>query len=128
MLEDYGTLSEEELLQEILEEIKDKNEINTSELEFKFAEGQLIIAGTLKNEKELKHLVDLLENFLDPKEYELEIELHSGNASNISKSADYEKELESEADSKYFKDELDEIDDDEDMSFDDDADFGDDKW
>jgi len=75
MIEEYGTLSEEELLQEILNQLEESSEIDSSDLDFKYVEDKLKISGTLQNEDELEVLISILEDYVDPKDYQCDVEL-----------------------------------------------------
>jgi hypothetical protein len=75
MIEDYGTLSEEELIAEIKKQLEDNEGIDASDLEFKYEDERLFINGTLQNDEELEVLVGILENYVDPKDYEMDVEL-----------------------------------------------------
>jgi len=78
MIEDYGTLSEEELLEEIIQELEEETEIDASNLEFHFEEGKLMIHGGLAKREDLEYLVGVLENHVEPSDYKLDIGLLSG--------------------------------------------------
>ena len=75
MIEEYGTLSDEELIQEIIAELEENGEIDPSDLDFKHVDDKLKITGTLQNEDELEVLVGILEDYVDPKDYQCEVEL-----------------------------------------------------
>ncbi len=79
MIEDYGTLSEEELIEEIQQELEESSDIDVAELEFKFEDGRLIVIGTLQDGDELESLVGVLENHVEPEDYELVIDLVEGD-------------------------------------------------
>lgn len=83
MIEDYGTLSEDELLVEIKQELDEKSDIDPTQLEFAFEEGKLIIQGTLANGEELETLVGVLENHIDPEDYDLHVELLDGDSETL---------------------------------------------
>ena len=126
MLEDYGTLSERELMEEILQELEENTEINASELEIKFDKGKLVLLGVLPNEEELENLIGVLENHLDAEDYELDIELAEGS-SKLLKPSKFTEEAEEPEEKKGLEDTLEEIDDDE-MDFVDDENFDEEKW
>jgi hypothetical protein len=105
MIEDYGTLSEEELLDEILQELEEATEVDTSELEFKFEAGKLHIYGTLPNEEELENLVSVLENHLDPNDYQFDVDLIEGQARRPARSEEVEVVNESASDEDKFMEE-----------------------
>ncbi len=79
MIEDYGTLSEEELIEEIQQELEENSDIDVAELEFKFEDGRLIVIGTLQDGDELENLVGVLENHIEPEDYELVVDLVDGD-------------------------------------------------
>lgn len=140
MIEEYGTLSEEELIQEIMAELEENGEIDPSELDFKFEDDKLKISGTLQNEDELEVLIGVLEDYVDPKDYQCDVELmeegvdsslvRERRASREAEDEDYEEE---EEDEDFDDDGLEEVDEDE-MDFDEDMDEeeddegSDDKW
>jgi len=140
MIEEYGTLSEEELIQEIMAELEENGEIDPSDLDFKFEEDKLKISGTLQNEDELEVLIGVLEDYVDPKDYQCDVELmEEGVDSSLVRDrraardvADEDYEEEEEEDEDFDDDGLEEVDED-DMEFDDDVDEeddegGEDKW
>lgn len=141
MIEEYGTLSEEELIQEIMAELEENGEIDPSDLDFKFEDDKLKISGTLQNEDELEALVAVLEDYVDPKDYQCDVELlEEGVDSSLVRDRrpardtdeDYEEEEEEEEDEDFDDDGLEEVDED-DMDFDEDLDDeedegGNDKW
>ena len=127
MIEDYGTLSEEELLQEITDDLVERDEIDISDLEMKFNNGKLKVTGSLKNEEELEAFVAVLENYVDPKEYDCEVELHEGQLDSITNLSSFDGDDEEQDEEEYFEDELEEVGEDG-LGFEDDGDFGDDKW
>lgn len=75
MIEEYGTLSEEELVEEIKKHLEENEGIDASDLEFKHEDDKLLISGTLQNDEELEVLVAVLEDYVDPKDYEMDVEL-----------------------------------------------------
>ncbi len=141
MIEEYGTLSEEELIQEIMAELEENGEIDPSDLDFKFEEDKLKISGTLQNEDELEVLIGVLEDYVDPKDYQCDVELmEEGVDSSLVRErrpardvTDEDYEEEEEEDEDFDDDGLEEVDE-EDMEFDEDLEDeeedegGDDKW
>ncbi len=140
MIEEYGTLSEEELIQEIMAELEENGEIDPSDLDFKFEEDKLKISGTLQNEDELEVLIGVLEDYVDPKDYQCDVELmEEGVDSSLVRERRVSRETEDEdyeeeEDEDFDDDGLEEVDED-DMDFDEDVDEeeeedegGDDKW
>jgi len=121
MIEEYGTLSEEELIQEIVNELEESNEIDPSELDFKFEDDKLKITGTLQNEDELEVLIGVLEDYIDPKDYQCDVELmEEGVDSSLTKrrraiQVDPEEEFEDEEEEEEDFDEegFEEVDEDE---------------
>lgn len=83
MIEDYGTLSEEELLEEISQDLTENTDINPENLELRFEDGKLNISGTLQNEDELELLVGVLENHVEPSDYKFEVELIEGDRGTV---------------------------------------------
>ncbi|KAB2842455.1 hypothetical protein F9K50_02000 [bacterium] len=143
MIEEYGTLSEEELIQEIMAELEENGEIDPSDLDFKFEDDKLKIRGTLQNEDELEVLIGVLEDYVDPKDYQCDVELmEEGVDSSLVRDRrpvrdvadeDYEEDEDEEEDEDFDDDGLEEVDE-EDMDFDEDLEDeeedegGDDKW
>lgn len=142
MIEEYGTLSEEELIQEIMAELEENGEIDPSDLDFKFEDDKLKIRGTLQNEDELEALVAVLEDYVDPKDYQCDVELlEEGVDSSLvrdrrpardTEDEDYEEEEDEEEDEDFDDDGLEEVDED-DMDFEDEDpededEGGNDKW
>ena len=121
MIEDYGTLSQEELREEILQELEENAELDTSELKLKFEGKKLFIIGALQNEEELENLVGVLENYMEPDDFELDIDLVEGHGA-----SDFEGGEESEAASKPVENDLEEIDDE--MDFVDEEEDIDEEW
>ena len=143
MIEEYGTLSEEELIQEIIAELEENGEIDPSDLDFKFEEDKLKISGTLQNEDELEVLIGVLEDYVDPKDYQCDVELlEEGVDASLGRSRrraaahheeeeedeDFEEEDEDFDDDGLEEVEEDELDFDEDEVMDDEDEGGDDKW
>ncbi|MFO1462162.1 MAG: hypothetical protein U1F66_00115 [bacterium] len=139
MIEEYGTLSEEELIQEIISELEESDEIDPSDLDFKFEDDKLKITGTLQNEDELEALISVLEDYVDPKDYQCDVELmEEGVDSTLNKDRriarepdeDYEEEDEEE-DEDFDDDGLEEVEEDE-LDFEDleedEGDDDEDKW
>ncbi|HCU25556.1 MAG TPA: hypothetical protein DF383_11125 [Deltaproteobacteria bacterium] len=119
MIEEYGTLSEEELIQEIIAQLEESEGIDPSDLDFKFEEDKLKITGSLQNEDELEILIGVLEDYVDPKDYRCEVELLEeglstgfGKSSRMSKESDEDDE--DEEDEDYFEEEgLEEVEEDD---------------
>ena len=137
MAEDYGSLSEEELTGEIQRQLDSHPEIDASDLEFKFEDGHLIVSGSLQTEEELEALVHLLENYMDPKDYSMEIEVadvpdreYAERSPFSSEEDDDEEEEEEEEKDEYIEEELEEFEEDEMEEGDDldEDDFDDEKW
>lgn len=132
MIEDYGTLSEEELLEEILQELEDSTEIDKDLLEFKFSDGKLHLYGTLQNQEELESLVSVLENHIEPEDYELEVDLveEQSDRGALNRGRSFESEEEDEADEgKLLEESLEELGDEEEVDFIDEEGIDDqDKW
>lgn len=144
MIEEYGTLSEEELIQEIIAELEENGEIDPSDLDFKFEEDKLKISGTLQNEDELEVLIAVLEDYVDPKDYQCDVELleegvdaslgrNRRRAAAHHEEEDEDEDFEEEDDEDFDDDGLeeveeDELDFDEDEVMDDEDEGGDDKW
>ena len=134
MIEDYGTLSEEELLEEIMHRIEENGEIDASDLDFKFEEDRLVITGSLQTEEEIEALTTILEDYLDPKDYSFDIDVAEAPDKTFKKGAfkaapEEEEEFEEDEEDEDFDDEgLEEVDE-EDMEIEEeDDDFDDDKW
>lgn len=126
MIEEYGTLSEEELLEEIIQDLDENTELDSSELEFKFEGGKLHIYGTLNNEEELENLIGVLENHIDPEDYHFEVDLIEGEHRTLDSSTYGADKVETSE--KFLEETLDDIDDDE-IDFVDEEGFDeDDKW
>lgn len=122
-IEEYGTLSEEELIQEIMNQLEDNDDIDPSELDFKFEDERLKITGTLQSEDELEALIAVLEDYVDPKDYQCDVEIleEAGIDSNFGKGARFRREaVEEESDEDEDEDDEDDEEEDED---DDDFDF-----
>lgn len=132
-IEEYGTLSEEELIQEIMNQLEENQDIDPSELDFKFEEDKLKITGTLQSEDELEALIAVLEDYVDPKDYQCDVEIleEAGIDSKFGKAARFrrptveededeeEEEDEDEEDDDDFEyDEEDELDEEDDADFD----------
>lgn len=83
MIEDYGTLSEEELLEEIMQDLQENTDINPESLDFRFEDGKLNISGSLQNEEELELLVGVLENHVEPSDYKFEVDLAEGDRGTV---------------------------------------------
>jgi hypothetical protein len=129
MIEDYGTLSEDELLEEILRELEEETEIDPNNLEFLFQKDKLVVRGTLQNQEELEYLVGVLENHLEAGDYDLEIELSEGQEEELIKEEPFSdtKVVDSE-DEEYVEEHLEKIDEDE-VDFADDEEVDDEeKW
>ncbi len=127
MIEDYGTLSEEELLEEITQELEE-NEIDIAHLEIKFENGKLVAHGTLNNDVELESFIDVLENHLDEGDYELDIDLEEGSSPLITEGSYTGKTPASSNDDEYVEKRVDEMDEGE-IDFADEDSFDDDeKW
>jgi len=126
MIEEYGTLSEEELLNEINQEIEEEGGINISRLEMTFENGKLLIQGELANEEELVNLVGVMENHVDPEDYSMDIELDEGDSA-LAKVKFTKQEESPKEEGAYVEETLDNIQDDE-MDFVDEEDLDDDKW
>jgi hypothetical protein len=92
MIEDYGTLSEEELLEEIYQELEETTEVDSSELEFKFEGGKLHICGSLQNEEELENLISVLENHVEPNDYQFDVDLIEGQPRRPAPAEDFDAE------------------------------------
>ena len=129
MIEDYGTLSEEELLDEILQELEESTEVDSSELEFKFEGGKLHIYGTLPNEEGLENLVSILENHLDPNDYEFDVDLVEGQARRPTRKEEIEVVSEGPEDDKFTEESLEDIEEEEmELEEDEGSEEDDDKW
>jgi hypothetical protein len=130
MIEEYGTLSEEELLDEILQELEEATEVDSSELEFKFESGKLHIYGTLPNEEELENLVSVLENHLDPNDYEFDVDLIEGQARRPARSEEAEPAAEPAEDEKFMEEGLEDVEEQDEVEFveDEAMEEDDDKW
>lgn len=114
MIEDYGTLSEEELLDEILQELEEISDVDSSELEFKFEGGKLHIYGTLQNEEELENLISVLENHIDPNDYQFDVDLIEGQAPRPSRGTEeLESEPEAVEEEKFMEESLEDIEEEE---------------
>lgn len=90
MIEDYGTLSEKELVEEIMRQLEQSGQIDASDLEFKFEEDKLTILGSLQTEEEFELLSQILEDYLDPKDYKLDIEVIEGISEDFSERSRFE--------------------------------------
>jgi hypothetical protein len=129
MIEDYGTLSEEELLGEILQELQETTEVDSSELEFKFEVGKLHIHGTLQNEEELESLISVLENHIEPNDYQFDVDLIEGQAPRPIPPEDLEAEPEVVDEEKLLEESLEDIQEEELEPVEDEAvEEDDDKW
>ena len=134
MNEDYSALSEEELIKEIQRQLENHDEIDSSDLEFKFEDERLVVTGGLTTDEEMESLVHILEDFLDPKDYVMEVEI----AETSDRSQDFEKARfapEEEDDDSDDMDELEEYDEDEvdedeeeEEDLEEEDDFDDEKW
>ena len=135
MSEEYGSLSEEEILLEIQHQLEAHPEIDATDLEFKFEEEQLIVSGGLQTDEELEGLVHILEVFMDPKDYTLDVEIVEAP------DPEYEArrllgrdEEEDEDEEELLEDDLEEFDEEEDADDEEDEneaeedDLDDDKW
>lgn len=120
-IEEYGTLSEEELIQEIMNQLEDNDDIDPSELDFKFEDDKLKITGTLQSEDELEALIAVLEDYVDPKDYQCDVEIleEAGIDSSFGKGARFRRPIaeNEEKDDKDEEEEDDEDEDDEDFDF-----------
>ena len=116
-IEEYGTLSEEELVQEIMNRLEDNGDIDPSELDFKFEDDKLKITGTLQSEDELEALVSVLEDYVDPKDYQCDVEIleEAGIDSNFKKGAAFRRLA---TDEDEDEDEEDDEEDEDDEDFD----------
>ena len=141
MIEEYGTLSEEELIQEIIAELEENGEIDPSDLDFKYVDDKLKITGTLQNEDELEVLIGILEDYVDPKDYQCEVELlEEGVDASLAKDRrrvmedeDEDEDEDLEEDEDFDDDGLEEVDEeeldmDEEPLEDEEDDGGEDKW
>jgi hypothetical protein len=120
-IEEYGTLSEEELIQEIMNQLEENDEIDPSELDFKFEDDKLKITGTLQSEDELEALISVLEDYVDPKDYQCDVEIleEAGIDSSFGKAARFRRPAVDDADEEEDEEEEDEEDeDDEDFEYD----------
>lgn len=122
MIEDYGTLSEEELLEEITQDLEENTEINPSDLEFRFEEGKLNISGSLQNEDDLELLVGVLENHVEPNDYKFEVDLVEGDRGTID-SESYAAESDT-----LLEESLEDIEGDDDVEYNEDEEGLDDGW
>ncbi|HKX12323.1 MAG TPA: hypothetical protein VJP40_04150 [bacterium] len=115
-IEEYGTLSEEELIQEIMNQLEENVEIDPSELDFKFEDDKLKITGTLQSEDELEALIGVLEDYVDPKDYQCDVEIleEAGIDSSFGKGARFRRPLKDEEEDEEDEDEDDEEDEDDD--------------
>ena len=127
MIEEYGSLSEDELLEEILQELEEETDLDPNSLDFIFEDEKLVVRGTLGSQEELENLVGVLENFVDPSDYELDVELATQEkSSGNGEQGEYESEPLSGDD--FEEESLEEMEGDE-MGFDDEEGFDDeDKW
>ncbi len=116
MIEDYGTLSEEELIEEIVRQLEQSGQIDASDLEFKFEEDKLIISGSLQTEEELELLSKILEDDLDPKDYKIDIEVIEGISEDFAERSHFEEEEEEEETDDLLEEGLEEVEE-EDMNF-----------
>lgn len=119
-IEEYGTLSEEELIQEIMNQLENNDEIDSSELDFKFEDDKLKITGTLQSEDELEALIAVLEDYVDPKDYQCDVEIleEAGIDSNFGKAARFRRPAEEDEDEEDEEEDDDEDEDDEDFEYD----------
>jgi hypothetical protein len=118
-IEEYGTLSEEELIQEIMNQLEDNDDIDPSELDFKFEDDKLKITGTLQGEEELEALIAVLEDYVDPKDYQCDVEIleEAGIDSKFGKAARFRAPAVEEDEDEDEEDEDDEDEEDEDFDF-----------
>ncbi len=96
MIEEYGSLSEEELLQEISQHLEENKEIDASGLELRFEADKLKITGALSTEEELEILITVLEDYVDPKDYLCEVEILEGVDTDLHRQKEDEEEDEEE--------------------------------
>lgn len=127
MIEDYGTLSEEELLEEITQELEE-NEIDISNLEFKFENSKLLVLGSLANDVELESLIDVIENHINEDDYELDIDLEEGSSPLITEGSYTGKNPASSDEEEYMDKHMDDMDEGEIDFADEDSFEDDDKW
>ncbi len=125
MIEDYGNLSEEEMIREIQKQLDNHAEIDSSGLEFKYENDRLIVSGALQTEEEMEALVHILEDYVDPKDYNMEVEIAEASvrvAENFEEPFQEEEEDEDELDDleEFDEEEMEEEDEIEDEEFDDD--------
>ncbi len=118
-IEEYGTLSEEELIQEIMNHLEENDEIDPSELDFKFEDDKLKITGTLESEDELEALISVLEDYVDPKDYQCDVEIleEAGIDSSFGKGARFRRPAVDDADEEEDDEEEEDEDDEEDEDF-----------
>jgi hypothetical protein len=129
MIEDYGSLSEEEMIQEIQKQLDNHAEIDASGLEFKYENGRLIVSGAIQTEEEMEALVHILEDYVDPKDYNMEVEIAEAS---VRVDENFEEPFQAEEEEE-DEDELEDLEefDEEDMEEEDeieDEEFDDDKW
>jgi len=128
MIEDYGTLSEGELLTEIKQELEERSDLDVSLLEFNFEGGKLNVHGNLANDEDLQSLVNILENHIDPEDYDLEVELLDGDSTPILPNKKFSTDAEESKDGEAGNEEpLSDMDDDE-MDFVEEDEIDDEKW
>ncbi len=132
MIEEYGTLSEKELLEEIVNDLKEQTEIDVAELDFVFDEGKLHIQGSVQTGEDLESLVGILDDHLDPTDYQLEIDLLEQPPEEVEE--EFEEEPGPAAGSAteeedLFEESLDTVEEEEEMELgDDEGGFDDEKW
>ncbi len=144
MIEEYGTLSEAELLQEIQRQLENHPEIDTTDLELKFEDEQLHIGGSLQTEEELEGLVTILEDYVDSQDYICDVEIVVGVEGDFSDRRLFERgvkkkvEEEKEEEEEEFLEEegledleeegLEDVEEDDGAAEEEEDDFEDDKW
>lgn len=133
MSEEYGTLSEEEILAEIQRQLEAHPEIDAADIEFKFDDEQLIVSGGLQTDEELEGLVHILEVFMDPKDYTLDVEIVEAPDPEYEARRRLGRDAEDDDDEDLLDDDLDDFDEEDDEDEDEEADsdeddYDDDKW
>jgi len=141
MSDEFGTLSEAEIIKEIHHHLENHPEIDSSDLEFKFEDEQLIVHGTLQTEEELEALVHIVEEYVDPKDYLCEVEVIEGAESDFSDPSEFERGLKKKSEEEdedeedddeeedyWDEDDIDEGDEDEVEEEESEDDYDDDKW
>ncbi len=125
--ENNESRSEKELAQEIMAQLQENPDIDATDIELHFEDGELHIDGTLQTEEELEALIEVIEEYIDTNDYVCEVEVLENEEDEDYEESDFRGSVR-DKDSEFEDDELEEVDE-EDFDLDEeDEDFEDNKW